>query len=164
MLAQRLTRLTLAAVIALLAACASPPPPAVVMPPVADTGMVSVKSPRSVADTVIRLEAELAQRKLAVLAKINHAAAAGQVGMSLRPTTVLIFGSPQVGTPLMQCAQAAGIDLPMKALVWEDAAGQVWLGYNDPIWVARRHGSTDCAAAGLVAQALGGIAVATVAP
>jgi len=144
---------------ALLSGCATTQPT-----PLPDTGVISVKSPRALADTVVRLEDELAKRKLAVLAKVSHSAAAAQVGMSLRPTTVLIFGNPQVGTPLMQCAQGAGIDLPMKALVWDDAAGQTWLTYNDPAWLVRRHGGADCPAAVNVAKALAGLAAATVAP
>jgi uncharacterized protein (DUF302 family) len=71
---------------------------------------------------------------------IDHAAGAAEVGMTLRPTDLLIFGSPKGGTPLMQSAQTIGIDLPLKALVWEDVEGHVWLSYNDPAWVARRHG------------------------
>lgn len=144
---------------ALLPGCASTQP---VPPP--ETGVITVKSPRPLADTVVRLEGELAKRKLAVLAKVSHSAAATQIGMSLRPTTELIFGNPQVGTPLMQCAQGVGIDLPMKALVWDDAAGQTWLTYNDPGWLVRRHGGGDCPAAAAVAKALAGLAEATVAP
>ncbi len=75
----------------------------------------------------------------------------------------MIFGNPQAGTPLMQCAQGVGIDLPMKALVWVDAASQTWLGYNDPARLVRRHGGGDCPAAENVRKALAGIANATVA-
>lgn len=146
-------------VAALLSGCASTQPL-----PLPDMGVISVKSPRSLPDTVMRLEDELAKRKLAVLAKVSHSAAAAQVGMSLRPTTVVIFGNPQVGTPLMQCAQGAGIDLPMKALIWDDAAGQTWVTYNDPIWLMRRHGSAECLPAANVAKALAGLSAATVAP
>jgi len=70
---------------------------------------------------------------------------------------VLIFGSPQAGTPFMECAQTVGIDLPLKALVWEDADGQVWLGYNDPAYLGQRHGAGQCPAIGNITKALGGL-------
>jgi uncharacterized protein (DUF302 family) len=71
--------------------------------------------------------------------RVDHAAGAASVGMSLRPTELLVFGHPRGGTPLMQANQSAGIDLPVRALAWEDEAGQVWLGYSDADWLARRH-------------------------
>jgi uncharacterized protein (DUF302 family) len=77
---------------------------------------------------------------MAVFARIDHAAGAAEVGLSLRPTELLVFGSPKGGTPLMQSAQTIGIDLPLKALVWQDASGKTWLSYNDPSWLAKRHG------------------------
>lgn len=127
-------------------------------------GLVSLKSPHSQAETLSRLEAQVRQRQLAVVARIDHAAAAQRIGQTLRPTEVMIFGNPQAGTPLMQCAQGVGIDLPMKALVWTDAAGQVWLGWNDPAWLLHRHGGgADCPAAARVGQALQAIGQATVA-
>jgi len=86
-----------------------------------------------------RLETAVKSKGMTVFAHIDHAAGAAEVGMTLRPTDLLIFGSPKGGTPLMQSAQTIGIDLPLKALVWEDAEGHVWLSYNDPAWVARRH-------------------------
>jgi uncharacterized protein (DUF302 family) len=129
-----------------------------------DRGMVSLKSPHSPADTLSRLEAQLKQRNLAVVARVDHAAGAQRVNQSLRPTEVVIFGNPQAGTPLMQCAQGVGIDLPMKALVWADAGGQTWLAYNDPVWMVQRHGGGDCPAALNVRKALTAIADATVAP
>jgi uncharacterized protein (DUF302 family) len=125
-------------------------------------GVVAVKSPHSQADTLSRLEAQVKQRNLAVVARIDHAAGAQRIGQTLRPTEVMIFGNPQAGTPLMQCAQGAGIELPMKALVWTDAAGQTWLGYNDPAWIVRRHGGGDCPAVENVSKALAAIAEATV--
>ena len=140
---------------AALAGCATPGP--------ADNGMVAVKSPHSAADTLSRLEAQVRQRNLAVVARVDHAAGAQRVAQTLRPTEVMIFGNPQAGTPLMQCAQGVGIDLPMKALVWVDAQQQVWLAYNDPVWLVRRHGGADCPAAENVRKALAAIAEATVA-
>lgn len=95
---------------------------------------------------------------------VDHAAGAATVDLKLRPTTVLVFGNPKGGTPLIQCAQTIGIDLPLKALVWQDAHGQVWLGYNDPAWIVARHGVPDCPAAAPVAKALAGLSAATVAP
>jgi len=129
-----------------------------------DNGLVALRSPHSAAETMSRLETQVRQRGLAVVARVDPAAGAARVGKTLRPTELLIFGSPQAGTPLMECAQGAGIDLPMKALVWVDASSQVWLGYNAPAWLVRRHGAPDCPAAANVAQALAAIAAATVAP
>lgn len=127
-------------------------------------GLIAVKSPHSAKATIDKLEEVVKQRGLTVFARIDHAAGASKVGMSLRPTEVLIFGNPQGGTPLMECAQTAGIDLPLKALVWEDASGQVWLGYNDPTFLARRHGAAQCAVVPNLSKALSGLAAATVAP
>jgi uncharacterized protein (DUF302 family) len=95
---------------------------------------------------------------MTVFARIDHAAGAAKVGKVLRPTELLIFGSPQAGTPLMECAQTAGIDLPLKALVWQDASGQVWLSYNDVAQVAARHGAADCAVVPNIQKALSGLA------
>jgi uncharacterized protein (DUF302 family) len=109
-------------------------------------GLIAVKSPRGVDESMNRLEALVRQRGLNVFARIDHAAGASRIGASLRPAQLLIFGNPQGGTPFMQCAQEVGIDLPLKALVWEDAAAQVWIGYNDPGYLARRHGVPGCPA------------------
>jgi len=105
-----------------------------------DNGLVSVQSRVSARETLDRLLAALAERKLAVFSRVDHAAGAASVGLSLRPTEVVIFGNPKGGTALMQDRQSSGIDLPLKALVWEDADGKAWLTYNDPTWVAKRHG------------------------
>ncbi|MEP7260980.1 MAG: DUF302 domain-containing protein [Usitatibacter sp.] len=130
---------------------------------VAADGLVAVKSPHSAKDTMNRLEDLVKQRGLNVFARIDHAAGASRIGKSLRPTELLIFGNPQGGTPLMECAQSAGIDLPLKALVWEDASSQVWLGYNDPAFLARRHGVPQCAVVDNLRKALTGLVEATVA-
>jgi uncharacterized protein (DUF302 family) len=87
-----------------------------------------------------RLEAEVKAKGMTVFARIDHAAGATEVGLSLRPTELLIFGNAIGGTPLMQSIQTIGIDLPLKALVWQDASGSTWLAYNDPGWLAKRHG------------------------
>jgi uncharacterized protein (DUF302 family) len=96
-----------------------------------------------------RLAASVTGRGIPILARIDHAAAAAEVGMELRPTEVLIFGNPRAGTPLMQTAQTIGIDLPLKVLVWEDETNQTWLAYSDPAWLARRHG-IDLGAVGTI--------------
>ena len=130
---------------------------------VAADGLVALKSSYPAKDTMNRFEENAKQRGLTVFARIDHVAGAAKVGKTLRPTEVLIFGNPQGGTPLMECAQSVGIDLPLKALVWEDAQGQVWLGYNDPAWLASRHAAADCPAAAMIAKALAGLSEATLA-
>ena len=127
-------------------------------------GLIAVKSPRSAANTMTRFEELAKQRGLIVFARIDHAAGAAKVGKTLRPTEVLIFGNPKGGTPFMECAQSVGIDLPMKALVWEDASAQVWLGYNDPAFLAQRHGVAQCPVVENLRKVLSGLAEATVAP
>ena len=117
-------------------------------------GLIAVKSPYNAKDTMDRFEAVVKERGLNVFARINHAAGASKVGKSLRPTEVIIFGNPQGGTPFMECAQTVGIDLPLKALVWKDASSQVWLGYNDPEFLAKRHNVADCPVAGKLGKAL----------
>jgi len=87
-----------------------------------------------------RFEAEVRAKGMTVFARVDHAAGAAEVGLPLRPTELLIFGNAKGGTPLMQAEQAIGIDLPLRALVWQDAAGVTWLSYNAPTWLAKRHG------------------------
>ena len=137
---------------------------AIVLPAAAaPEGLVELRSPHGAKATMDRFEEAARQRGLNVFARIDHAAGAAKAGKSLRPTEVLIFGNPQGGTPLMECAQTAGIDLPLKALVREDASGQVWLAYNDPAWIARRHEAPQCAAADNLRKALAGLAETAVA-
>jgi uncharacterized protein (DUF302 family) len=126
-------------------------------------GLIAVKSPHSAKATMDKFEAVAKERGLNVFARIDHAAGASKVGKSLRATEVLIFGNPQGGTPFMECAQSMGIDLPLKALVWEDASAQVWVGYNDPAWIAKRHAVESCPVAGNIAKALAAITEAAVA-
>lgn len=133
------------------------------MPVAAADGLTALESPYAAIETMNRLEALAKQRGLTVFARIDHAAGAAKIGQTLRPTELLIFGNPQGGTPLMACAQTLGIDLPLKALVWEDAQGKVWLGVNDLAWLARRHDVASCAAAQAVGKALTGLATAAVA-
>ena len=103
-------------------------------------GLIAIRSNHSVAETIGRLEAALKSKGIQIFARIDHGAGAGAVGMTLRPTELLIFGHPKSGTPLMQRHQTMGIDLPLKALAWADENGQVRLAYNDMGWLARRHG------------------------
>jgi len=105
-------------------------------------GLITIASAHGVKETVDRLAAEVKAKGLTVFARIDHAAGAQAVGMTLRPTELLIFGNAKGGTPLMQALETIGIDLPLKALAYEDAAGKVWLAYNDPAWLAERHGGS----------------------
>jgi uncharacterized protein (DUF302 family) len=124
-------------------------------------GLMTIPSSFGPRETMDRLEAETKAKGMTVFARIDHAAGAAEVGLSLRPTELLIFGNAKAGTLLMQANQAIGIDLPLKALVFEDAAGKVWLSYNDPHWLAQRHGLG--AAAGQTIDAMAAVlkAVAT---
>jgi uncharacterized protein (DUF302 family) len=103
-------------------------------------GLVTLKSAFPVKETVDRLVNRVEAKGLTVFCRIDHAANAVSAGLKLRPTEVLIFGNAKGGTPLMQATQTIGIDLPLKALAWEDAEGQTWLAYNDPVWLTARHG------------------------
>ena len=103
-------------------------------------GLTTLPSSHGPKDTMSRFEAEVKAKGMTVFARIDHAAGAAQAGLSLRPTEVLIFGNAKAGTPLMQSNPSIGIDLPLKMLVWEDANGKVWLSYNEPNWLAKRHG------------------------
>lgn len=106
--------------------------------------MINVKSAHSVEQTANRLEKVLEAKGMTLFTRIDHAAGAAKVGEELRPTELLIFGNPKVGTPLMQCSQTVAIDLPQKALIWEDNEGTVWFSYNDPAYLAERHAITGC--------------------
>lgn len=110
----------------------------------ATEGMIDIKSAHSVAVTADRLEAVLNSKGMTVFARIDHAAGAQKVGKNLAPTELVIFGNPKVGTPLMQCSHSIAIDLPQKALIWQDKNGQVWFSYNDPQYLALRHNTQGC--------------------
>jgi uncharacterized protein (DUF302 family) len=103
-------------------------------------GLITIESRYGPEETMNRFEAEVRARGMTVFAHIDHAAGAAAAGLPLRPTELLIFGNAKTGTPLMESAQMLGIDLPLKALVWQDASGTAWLSYNDPAFLARRHG------------------------
>ena len=111
---------------------------------VAGNGLISVKSSHDVKVTADRLENILNQKGMNVFIRINHAAGAAKAGKELRPTELIVFGNPKVGTPLMQCSQSVAIDLPQKALIWQDDKGLVWLTYNDPEYLSVRHGLKGC--------------------
>lgn len=121
----------------------------------AGDGLITVESRFGVTETIDRLAEAVKRAGLLVFARIDHAAGARDVGASLRPTELLIFGNPRGGTPLMQDRQLAGIDLPVKALAWEDEQGKFWLSYNDPHWIAERHGLGDASHAAVAAIAAG---------
>jgi len=103
-------------------------------------GLITLRSNYDPKDTMDRLEAAVKAKGLTVFAHVDHAAGAAAVGLPLRPTDLLVFGNARGGTPLMQSAQTIAIDLPLKILVWQDATGATWLSYNDPSWLAKRHG------------------------
>jgi uncharacterized protein (DUF302 family) len=130
-------------------------------------GLITIKSAFGPEETMNRFEADVRAKGMTVFAHIDHAAGAAAAGLSLRPTDLLIFGNAKGGTPLMQSLQTIGIDLPLKALVWQDASGATWLSYNDPHFLARRHGLDDGTKATIEAMsaALNAIAAkATVTP
>jgi uncharacterized protein (DUF302 family) len=118
-------------------------------------GLITLPSRHTVAETIDRLAEAATGAGLRVFARIDHAAGAAEVDMPLRPTEVLIFGHPRGGTPLMQDVQTAGLDLPLRALAWEDAAGRVWLTVPDAHDLAARHGLGEASAAGVAAIAAG---------
>jgi uncharacterized protein (DUF302 family) len=104
-----------------------------------DRGIIDVPSPYSVPDTLARLESILKERGLTIFARVDHSGEAEKAGLKMRPTQLLIFGSPKAGTPLMIAAPSAAIDLPLKVLAWEDERGRVWLSYNAPEYLQQRH-------------------------
>jgi uncharacterized protein (DUF302 family) len=102
-------------------------------------GLIHLSSRHTVEETMQRLEVLLDERGITIFARIDHSGEAAKVGLPMRPTKLLIFGSPKSGTPLMQAAPTLAIDLPLKALFWQDAEGKVWLTYNDPMYLRERH-------------------------
>jgi len=106
-------------------------------------GLVTKHSSHSVSVTADRFVAALKEKGITLVARVNHAGAAKQAGMELRPTELLVFGNPKLGTPLMQSDQTVGIDLPLKVLVWQDARGNVWVGYDSPKSIVARRGISN---------------------
>jgi uncharacterized protein (DUF302 family) len=128
-------------------------------------GLITIPSSHGPKETMNRLEAEVKAKGMTVFARIDHAAGATEAGLSLPPTELLIFGNAKAGTPPMQAVQTIGIDLPLKALVWQDGSGGTWLSYNDPAWLAQRHGlgGETQAAVGMMIKALDAVAKAATA-
>ena len=120
-------------------------------PVTSESGVARIASSRSVPDTVTRLEALLRERGVMIFARIDFSGDAGRAGLELRPEQMLIFGNPKAGTPLMQSEPTVGLDLPLKALVFEDAAGKTWIAWNEPRYIVRRHALPTELAANLAA-------------
>ena len=121
-------------------------------------GLKVLQSRHGPVETLQRIEVAMARYGMAVFARVDHGAAAEKVGMELRPTVVLLFGNPRAGTPLMQKTPTIAIDLPIKMLVWQDERGVTRLGYNDPSWLLRRHGTPNDGSADVMTEALAAIA------
>lgn len=127
----------------------------------ADNGVITIASTHNVKDTADRLEKALAAKGMTLFKRVDHSAGAKSVGQSLRPTELVIFGNPKIGTPLMNCSQTAALDLPQKALIWQDADGKVWYSYNDPEYMKKRHSVKGCdAVVTKIGKALGNFAKA----
>ncbi|MFO7938730.1 MAG: DUF302 domain-containing protein [Bacteroidales bacterium] len=107
-------------------------------------GMIDVKSSFGVKETGDRLESALKEKGMTLFNRVQHSKAAKEIGIELRDTELLIFGNPKVGSPLMKCQQRAAIDLPQKALIWEDSDGNTWISYNDPRHLKKRHDLSNC--------------------
>jgi len=126
-------------------------------------GLTTLHSNHGPKDTMDRLAAAVKARGMTIFARIDHAAGAADAGLSLGPTELLIFGNAKAGTPLMQAAQTLGIDLPLKALVWQDASGDTWISCNDPSWLAGRHGLGGAPQVAMMAAALDAVMRAAIA-
>jgi uncharacterized protein (DUF302 family) len=113
------------------------------MPKPPDNGMIHLSSPHSVSETSVRLETIVQAKGLIILARIDHSGDAAKAGLKMRPTKLLIFGNAKSGTPLMIASPSVAIDLPLKALVWQDEDGSVWLSYNSPNYLKERHAVPD---------------------
>lgn len=110
----------------------------------AGEGMVNVESMFSVENTANRMENILKEKGMTIFNRINHSQSAGKIGIELRDTQLIIFGNPKAGSPLMKCQQSIGIDLPQKALIWKDENNKVWISYNNPRYLEKRHEISDC--------------------
>jgi len=114
------------------------------IPVMAADGVINVQSAFNVGETADRLESILTEKKMTIFKRIKHSEGAGKVGIELRETELIIFGNPKVGSPLMKCQQSVAIDLPQKALIWEDGKSKVWISYNDPRYLEKRHDISNC--------------------
>lgn len=129
------------------------------VPAVASDGVVNVQSAFNVEETADRLESVLQEKGMTIFNRIKHSEAAAGVGIELRNTELIIFGNPKVGSPLMKCQQSVAIDLPQKALIWEDEGAKVWISYNDPRYLQKRHNISGCEEViSKIEKALAGIA------
>ncbi len=117
---------------------------AVAIDAVAADGMINVQSNLNVKETADRMETVLNEKGMTVFDRIKHSESAGKVGIELRDTELIIFGNPKVGSPLMKCQQSVAIDLPQKALIWQDDKAHVWISYNDPRYLEKRHSIVGC--------------------
>jgi uncharacterized protein (DUF302 family) len=115
------------------------------------SGVILIPASRSVAATIDRLESLVRERGISIFARIDFSGDAARAGLTMRPEQLLVFGNPKAGTPLMIASPAAGLDLPIKALAFEDEAGKTWLAYNDPHYIVQRHGLAEALAANLAA-------------
>jgi len=116
----------------------------IAIPAAAADGVITIPSVFTVSETVDRLQSILGEKGMTIFNRIKHSESASKVGIELRKTELIIFGNPKVGSPLMKCQQSVAIDLPQKALIWEDDKAQVWLSYNDPRYLAVRHNISGC--------------------
>lgn len=116
----------------------------IAIPVMAADGMINVQSDFNVSETADRLESILNKKGMTIFNRIKHSEGAGKVGIQLRETELIIFGNPKVGSPLMKCQQSVAIDLPQKALIWEDDKSKVWISYNDPRYIEKRHDISGC--------------------
>jgi uncharacterized protein (DUF302 family) len=134
----------------------------IAFPALASDGMVNVRSTFNVEETADRMESILKEKGMTVFNRIKHSEAAAAVGIELRNTELILFGNPKVGSPLMKCQQSAAIDLPQKALIWEDDKATVWISYNNPRYLEKRHNITGCEEViSKIERALAGIAEST---
>ncbi len=109
------------------------------MAPTPDNGMHHIPSPYAVPDTIRRIESVLQEKGLTIFCRVDHSGEAEKAGLSMNPTQLILFGSPKAGTPVMVASPTIAIDLPLKALVWQDAGGKVWVSYNSPEYLQQRH-------------------------
>ena len=128
------------------------------IPAIAADGVINVASAFNVQETADRMEGVLNDKGMTIFNRINHSEAAAKIGVELRDTVLIIFGNPKVGSPLMKCQQSIAIDLPQKALIWEDNNAKTWISYNDPSYLEKRHDVSGCEAATVkIGKALAGI-------
>ena len=131
----------------------------IAVPVAASNGLVNVPSTFNVEETADRMESVLLEKGMTIFNRIKHSEGAANVGIELRKTELIIFGNPKVGSPLMKCQQSVAIDLPQKALIWEDNNAKVWISYNDPRYLEKRHNIAGCEEViSKIEKALAGIA------